>query len=242
MGNETEESIIDTMQEILGLNESAEISAELITDENKEIPAEVVKPTAILVTQEQLSINKDIAKIDSQIEALESQTVDASAFYDNLETELSESEQELEFSDKPAYMKLVATKANAYVTKHSKATEITSLQEEKKELELVYERQSAIMEVSSKYPDYNHEKMLSYYTNDLSKSEQDKIIQGSKSYQDVYENTYKKFLSANPTNITTQKAPNIPNVNNARKQSVNSANIDHGLTSHDEQLKKALGL
>lgn len=251
MGKETKEAVVDFMEDALGLK-NEEIGADdtsvtpAIEEPAAEVPAAETStpqiPTTTLVTQEQISINKDIAKLDVQIEALEASIVDVSAFYDNLETELSEVEQSLEFSDKSAYMKLVSQKAKEYEVKHSKQNEINTLIAQKKELELVYERQSAITEVTAKYPDYNHEKVLNFYMNELSKSEQDKITQASKTYQDVYENTYKKYVATNPSSIHTTPTPNIPNINNVRKQAVNNGSIDNGLTSNDDKLKQALGL
>ncbi|MDT8337576.1 MAG: hypothetical protein RQ763_00110 [Sulfurimonas sp.] len=252
MGKEHKEDVADFMEDALGLKDETIETEETPTKEvassdpseqkeEQKVP-EATPSTATLVTQEQIGINKEIAKIDLQIEALESTVVDATAFYDNLENELSEEEQGLEFSDKSAYMKLVSKKAKEYEEKHSKKEDVQNLKSQKKELELVYERQGAITDVTAKYPDYNHEKVLNFYMNELSKSEQDKIVQASKSYQDVYENAYKKYIVTNPSNIHTTTVPNIPNVNNVRKQTVNNSSIDNGLTSHDDQLKQALGL
>jgi hypothetical protein len=241
MGDEKKGDVIEELEDILGLSENA--TPETIVDEEEE-PAtvEVSKTTTTLVTPEQNTINKDIARLDIQIEELEKATVDSSAFYDNLETELSEDEQALEFSDKSAYMKVVASKAKEYESKNSKSSEIEQLKEQKEELSKVYERQSAIVEVTAKYPDYDHAKVLNFYENELSKSEQDKIITASKSYGDVFENTFKKYLTLNPTNIQKIDKPNIPSINNVRKQNVDNADIDNGLTSHNEQLQSALGL
>ncbi len=235
MGNEKHEEVIGQMEDILGLGaEKEEISSEEIQD--------TVKSNTTTVTHEQLSINKEIAKIDLQLESLTSQPLDIEAFYNNLDTELSDEEQQLEFSDKSAYMKLVAQKAKEFETKNANSEAIVKLQEDKKELEAIYMRQSAIMEVSNKYPDYNHETIMKFYQNKLSKDEQEEIMKSATSYVDVYVNTYKKFLTLNHTNIHSAKNPNIPNLNNARRQSVNNADIEHGMTSHDAQLRQALGL
>lgn len=243
MGKETKEDVVDFMEEALGLDENALTKKEIENVIEEVVPtSEIQAPTTTLVTQEQITLNKEIAKLDVQIEALSGSTVDAEEFYDNLETHLSEEEQALEFSDKSAYMKLVSKKAKEYEAAQSKQGEINNLLEQKKELELVYERQSAIVEVTAKYPHYDHEKVLNFFMKKLSADEQDEITQASKSYADVYEHTYKKYVAANPTNIHTQKTPNIPNVSNVRKQSVNNSTIDNGFTSHDAQLKQALGL
>lgn len=246
MGKEIKEEVVDFMEEALGLSDDVVIEEETVAGAEEETAIETTlepqAPTTTLVTQEQITLNKEIAKLDVQIEALSGSTVNVEEFYDNLETHLSEEEQALEFSDKSAYMKLVSKKAKEYEAAQSKQGEINKLLEQKKELELVYDRQSAIMEVTAKYPQYDHEKVLNFFMNELSRSEQDKITQASKSYADVYENTYKKYIATSPTNIHTQKAPNIPNVSNIRKQSVNNSTIDNGFTSHDAQLKQALGL
>lgn len=245
MGKQKEEVAVDFMEEALGLVDdgvAGEETSEVASEVTPESTLEQQAPTTTLVTQEQITLNKEIAKLDVQIEALSGSTVNVEAFYDNLETHLSEEEQALEFSDKSAYMKLVSKKAKEYEATQSKQGEINKLLEQKKELELVYERQSAIVEVTAKYPQYDHEKVLNFFLNDLSKSEQDKITQASKSYADVYENTYKKYVAQNPANIHSTPTPNIPNVNNVRKQSVNNSTLDNGFSSHDEQLKQALGL
>lgn len=243
MGNEKKGDIIEEMENILGMGEDEQATpAKAEVEEVKKEETPKTATTTTVITPEQITINKDITKLDVQIEALEKVTVDASAFYDNLETELTEEEQALEFSDKSAYMKTVAAKAKEYETKNSKSGEIQELKEKKQELERVYERQSAIVEVSSKYPDYDHAKVLAFYNNDLSKAQQDKIVTASKSYTDVFENTYKQYLTLNPTNVESSNNPNIPNVNNVRKQNVDSKDIDNGLTTHDQQLQDALGL
>ena len=235
---------IEELEESFGLGDApTEAPTEAPTDAPTEAPtdAPTEAPTTIMVTQEQVIINKDIAKLDVQIEALEKQTVDISAFYDNLEDNLTEEEQRLEFSDKSAYMKLVNTKAKEYETNNTNAEALTKLQAQKQELVSVYDIQSAVLEVSKKYPDYNHEKIFNYFKNDLSKTEQDKIMEASDSYTTVYENTYKSFMNLNPANIVTTPAPNIPNINNSRKEAVNDKSISDGLSSHDEKLNKALG-
>ncbi|MGB3988528.1 MAG: hypothetical protein WBK67_02425 [Minisyncoccales bacterium] len=246
MGNEKKDEVVDFMEAALGLNNETvipvvtEAVAEDVTP-GAETPAPQT-PSTTLVTQEQISINKELAKLDVQIETLEASVVDVNAFYENLETELSEEEQSLEFSDKSAYMKLVSKKAKEYEVTHSKQKEIAELTSQKQDLERVYERQSAITEVTAKYPDYNHEKVLAFYMQELSSNEQNAIISASKSYSDVYENAYKKYILTNPSNIHTETVPNIPNINNVRKQNVNNGSIANSLTSHDEQLRQALGL
>lgn len=243
MGNEKNE-VVESMQELIGLKEETSVDETVApTEEIKEeetAPATKIQTTT--VTTEQNSINKEIAKIDVKIESLQDSTVDISAFYDNLENELSIEEQNLEFSDKPAYMKLVNQKAREYETKNSKKAEIQVLTDEKKELEAIYERQDAIKEVSTKYPNYDHEKMLNFFSRDLSKTEQDKIYAASSSYADVYEGTFKKYLESNPQNINSQQAPNIPNVNSVRKQEASNTQTQSGFQSENDRLKEALGL
>jgi hypothetical protein len=269
MGNEKNEEVVDQLEDMLGLGETKEDGASLddakdtiqkdddkktdgdkqldtqkSEDEKTEDKKEDKKQTTEtkLVTPEQITIQKDIAKIDVKIEELEKATVDMDAFFTNIENELSEEEQQLEFDDKAAYMKLVNEKAKEYEQKNSKSEVVEELKKEKEELEAVYERQNAIVSVSSKYPDYDHEKMMEYFNEDLSKSQQNKILSSSTSYEDVYENTYKQYLSANPAKIEDVKTPNIPNVNNVRKEQTKSNDTDADLMGEDEKLKEALGL
>ena len=257
MGNEKKEDAVEQLEDILGFGSSGENKdepkgKEPKADENKDEPKgeepkadekkEEPATKTTVVTDEQISISQDIAKIDVKIEELEKVTVDTSEFYSNLETHLSEEEQALEFDDKPAYMKLINTKVKEFEDKNSKADEIQTLKDEKKDKELVYERQSAIVEVSAKYPDYDHEKILEYFTNDLSKAEQKKIFDSSSSYTDVYEKAYKKHLESNPANIQSESAPNIPDVSKSRKEPASAGDTDDGLMDEDTQLQEALGL
>ena len=256
MGKEMKEDVVSEMEDLLGLGEDdivadatpkedeAEdaVSADAKEEEESEKKEETKPSNTTLVTDEQLAINREIAKIDLQIEALEKEEVDVSLFYDNLEDELSEDEQALEFSDKSAYMKLVTQKAKEYEQKHSKADAIEALKEEKKEQEQISARQSAIVDVSTKYPEYNHEKIMNYFNEELSKSEQQKIFEVSESYADVYEKTYLKYSGVNPSNVSQQKAPNIPNVNNSRRESARVDDTDDGLLNEEQMLQDALGL
>jgi len=252
MGSEKQEEVVDTLEDMLGLNEEINKQEEPQKDEEventpevkEEEPKEETPPnsTTQVVTPEQITIQKDIAKIDVQIEELEKTTVSMDEFYANIENELSEEEQQLEFDDKPAYMKLINEKAREYETKNSKSEELETLANEKKELEDIYAKQEAIVEISAKHPEYNHEAMQKYFNEELSKSQQTKIFSASESYADVYENTYKHYIEANPANIEDVKAPNIPNVNNTRKQVPTSNDTDGNLMDEDERLKEALGL
>lgn len=255
MGNEKKEEVVEELESILGIGEEGENGTPPADGEEADPATEpkaddekpedtktepATKTTA--VTDEQITISQDIAKIDVKIEELEKATVDTAEFYNNLDTHLSEAEQALEFDDKPAYMKLVNQKVKEFETKNSKAEEIKTLQDEKKEKQLVYDRQSAIVEVSAKYPDYDHAKILDFFTNDLSKAEQKKIFDASGSYADVYEKAYQKHLEVNPSNIPSEPAPNIPDVSKSRKEPASSKDTDDGLMDEDTQLKEALGL
>jgi len=252
MGNEKTEEVVDTLEDLLGMKEETkEETPENTPDAEKkeETPKttpdekkEEQKTQTQVVTPEQISIQKDIAKIDVKLEELQKSTVNMDNFFSNIENELTEKEQQLEFEDKSAYMKLVNEKAREYEQKNSSSKELEELTQEKEELEAIYERQNAIVEVSAKHPDYNHEKMLEYFNEDLSKSEQAKIFEASQSYTDVYENTYKRYLEANPAQVKDVQAPNIPNVNNTRKQAPTNDDTDDNLISEDERLKEALGL
>lgn len=255
MGNEKHEEVVEKLEDMLGLGEEKKEETAKETSKTSETPKEEKKeekkedkkeeeqkPQTQVVTSEQITIQKDIAKIETKIDELQKSEVDMNEFYANIEKELSEKEQQLEYDDKPAYMKLLNEKANEYKEKNSSSKELEELTQEKEELESIYERQNAIVAVSAKHPDYNHDKMLEYFNEDLSKSEQAKIFNASQNYEDVYENTYKRYLEANPAKVKDVPAPNIPNVNNTRKQSPSNSDTDGDMMSEDERLQKALGL
>ncbi len=248
MGNKIEEKndIVDSLEEMLGMGEDA-ASSENTGDENiegkQEEEKQVQEDTSSLKESAaaQTALTKEIAKIDVKIEELQSASVDMEAFYANIEEHLSEEEQELEFSNKPAYMKLIAQRAREFEENNQKKDEIAALEEQKKELEQTYARREAINSITSKFPDFNYENVESFFHNELSKKEQQAIYEAASSYEDVYERAYKKYLEKNPSKIAKQSVPNIPNVNLVRKQNVSHSNINDDFTSDDDKLKSALG-
>lgn len=238
MGKENED-VVKQMEDML---EEDEKVVEAVDENTTPDETKTQAPKTTTVTDEQINITQDIAKIDVEIQNLKESSVDVDEFYSKLDEHLSEDEQALEFEDKPAYMKLVNTKLQEFETKHSKSGDIKTLEDEKKEMQAVYERQSAIVEVSSKYPQYNHEKMMSFFNDDLSKTQQKIIIDNSTSYADVYEKAYEEFVKQNPSNIKAVPSPNIPDLNKSRKELANSTVTDDGLAGEDEKLRDALGL
>lgn len=245
MGKALKEDIAESMLDALDIHDEEAIDAKdeavdetSLIEDNKSEENEALK----LLSQSQNDVEKEIIRIDMQIEALSGATVDMEKFYDTIEEHLTAEEQDLEFSDKSAYMKVLHKKAQEFEKSNSKEKEVQELKDQKKELEGMKSRQSAIIEVSKKYPDYNHESLMEFFNNDLSKKDQDAILSASSSYEEVYENTYKKYREAFPKNIKTTPPPNIPNINNTRKTDVKSDDVDNGFTSNDEKLQAALGL
>jgi chromosome segregation ATPase len=249
------EELVEDIEDVLGLNEEEQANKsennqeskdddEIDADKNDDKQKEITPPKTniITLTAEQVEINKELTKLESKLEELESHNVDTNEFYDNLEKQLSEEEQQLEFSDKKAYLKIVREKEKEWIAAHSKDKEIEDIKKQKEELEKVYERQEAINQVTSKYPDFNYEEAMSFYQKKLTMEEQEEVLKSSNNYADVYENTYKKMIEKNPKNIKSQTPPDIPNVNNARKENVKSETIKDGFKDDDEILREALGL
>lgn len=239
MGN-----IADEMEDILGIkkeNDAEEtISPEKTEEKQQSSTPTIIKTTSL--TDEQINIQKDITKIDIQIEELEKQTVDVEDFYNNIDTHLSEDEQALEFENKPKYMKIVNEKLLEFQKQKSNTKELESLKEQKEELNRVYERQGAIAQVSAKHPQFDYEKVHEFFTTELSKKEQDKIYEDASSYADVYELAFKKMIEQNPKNIQQERAPNIPDVSKVSKTQPKHKDTDDGLLDEDAQLAAALGL
>jgi hypothetical protein len=246
MGKEIDEDVVNSLETMLGLDD--DVIDDVVEEEDKDegadkdpVVPEPTKPTTDF-TADQNEITKDIIKLELQIDELKNSHVDTTDFYDHLDVYLSEDEQALEFENKSAYMKIVAVKLKEYEAKHSSADELQKLEEQKTELENAHARSTAIMSVSSKYPDFNYDAVQAFFENKLNKEQQAEIYAKSQSYQDVYENAYKMYIEANPSNVQEQKNPKIPNLNNVRKQTTTNKAIDDGLVSDDEKLRNALGI
>lgn len=249
MGTDQKDTtLVDQIEDIVGLAESTETPASASQEEGTTTPqtpaaattTEADAASAQQATEQSNALTKEILKIDLEIETLTKQSVDVSDFYNKLEDELSEEEQQLEFTDKPAYMKLVNEKARAYEAKHSPAATIAELEAKKEDLLGVQERQSALQSVQSKYPSVDVDKVFDFFTNKLNKEQQDEI-NTSTSYAEVYEKTFKKYLESNNINIKQENATNIPDLSNLRKQDLDTQYIEDGLSSEEEKLHAALG-
>lgn len=247
-GNST---IADQIEDMVGLKEDE--GSETAGSEQEE-QSEQTPPTPSTTTSEaetssvqqsaeqNNTLTKEILKIDLEIETLQKQTVDVGDFYSKIEEELSEEEQQLEFSDKPAYMKLINEKAKAYEEAHSPAATIAELESKKAELIGVQERRSALMSVASKYPTIDVDKVFEFFTNKLNKEQQDEIHATASTYAEVYEKTFQKYLELNNINISQQKPPSIPDVNDVRRQTLDTAHVDDAMSSEEEKLHEALGI
>lgn len=237
----------DAIEDVLGLNTQSE-SEDTPADEsdNKAQEGQSEEPKRaeyITMTSEQVKIQSEITKLDTQIDKFkENSSIDMDKFYAQLEESLSEEEQALELENRPAYLKLVSQKEKEYIKAHSNDEEIKALEEKKAEFENMNRIQEGILEVTKSFPDYNHEKMLAFFKDELSIKEQEKIYEGCKSFADVYKNTYKKYLERNPSSIRKGEDNPLPNVNNARRQNVTANEIDDGMESSEDKLKNALGL
>lgn len=249
MGKDSKDTtLVDQIEDIVGLTESTEANGSVSQEEattTSQTPAteettEADTSSAQQATEQSNALTKEILKIDLEIETLTKQSVDVADFYNNLEDELNEEEQQLEFTDKPAYMKLVNEKAKAYEAKHSPAATIAELEAKKEDLIGVQERRSALQSVQAKYPSVDVDKVFDFFTNKLNKEQQDEINTAS-SYAEVYEKTFKKYLESNSVHIHQQTAPTIPDVNSVRKQELDTQHIEDGLSSEEEKLHEALG-
>lgn len=197
----------------------------------------------VTLTQEQVEINKEITKIDTELEKLEKDnTVDTNDFYDNLDDHLSEDEKQLEFDDKGAYLKLVDQKKEEYIKTHSNDEKISQLKEQREEYSKSFKIQEGIVAVTAKHPDFDFEKATEYFTRKLNEEQREEIFANASSYEDVYESVHQLMTGNKSKDVDSQPAPNIPNVNNTRKTTVTKDTIDDGLKTEEEELKEALGL
>lgn len=256
MGDVTHNEVKEQLEDVLGLGETKteeEISPEKKDEESKtesqskdEDKKEQKKESVsknITLTPDQVEIHSEITKLDVEIDKLsQGSDVDMDKFYDSLEDILTEDEQKLEIDDRPAYLKLVSKKEKEYIKENSNDSKLAELKDKKAELEDMNLKQEGILEVTREFPDYDHEKMIDFFNNELNKKEQNEMIDSATNFGDVFKNTYKKYIERNPKEIKKDEPNPIPNVSNARKQSVSTSEIDDGLKSEDEQMRDALGL
>jgi len=135
MGND--EQTVESLEDMLGLDKEINTNNDNSGEIKETTEQTTTPPKTTTITDEQITINQDITKLDVKIEQLEAQSVDVNTFYANLDDELSEEEQQLELDDKPAYLALVASKAKEYEKKNSNGDEIQKLKDEKEDLNKV---------------------------------------------------------------------------------------------------------
>jgi hypothetical protein len=227
-------------------NNEPKKTEEVTTDTKEKKSEEKTKDSQnenVTLTTEQLEINKEITKIDLELEQIEkNDEPDLDSFYETLEDTLSEDEKALELENKPQYLKLVAQKQKEFESKHSNQDRVKELKEKKEELEAVYERAEAVSRVASKYPEYKHDVMIDFFQKELSQKQQQEIYDASESYEDVYENTFKKYQEAHKKDVKQVESPKIPDMGDVRTQPTKTGAIKDGFKSDDEKLQEALGL
>ena len=107
-----------------------------INGENQEPNIDDNSTNSIVVTQTQQEIMKEIAKIDVELEQLDSTKINDDEFYDSLDETLTDEEKYLQEENPKEYLKLVDKKKSEYIASKSNDSKRNDLLEKKKDLEL----------------------------------------------------------------------------------------------------------
>lgn len=197
----------------------------------------------IVVTQVQQEIIKEIAKLDVELEQLNSITPNIDEFYDSLDDLLSDEEKYLQEENPKEYLKLVDKKKQEFLNSKSNDSKKAELEEKRKELELKNAIELGVVEVTKLYKDYNHLEMQTFFSKKLNQEEKDEIINSSKNTFDIFKKTHEKFLekSGKAQEIKKTPAPNTPDFSKVIKQPITNSQINQ-IDSEEEKYKKALGV
>ena len=134
-----------------------------INGENQEPNIDDNSTNSIVVTQTQQEIMKEIAKIDVELEQLDSTKINDDEFYDSLDETLTDEEKYLQEENPKEYLKLVDKKKSEYIASKSNDSKRNDLLEKKKDLELKNAIEDGLLQVTKMYKDYNHEEMQTFF-------------------------------------------------------------------------------
>ena len=228
---------IENLEQELGSNTTTNDTKK---EENEDNTA---NNNAVLFTQAQQDIIKEIAKIDVELEQLNSNTINEDEFYDSLDSILTDEEKYLQEENPKEYLKLVDSKKKEFIQNKSNDSKKFELEEKRKELELRNAIEVGVLEVTKLYKDYNHIEMQTFYNKKLSKEEQEEILNSSKTTFEVFKKTHEKYLekSGKSKDIKNTPAPNTPDFTKIIKEPMKNNHISQ-IDSEDEKYKKALGV
>ena len=214
-----------------------------INGENQESNIDDNSTNSIVVTQTQQEIMKEIAKIDVELEQLDSTQINDDEFYDSLDETLTDEEKYLQEENPKEFLKLVDKKKREYIASKSNESKKNDLLEKKKDLELKNAIEDGLLQVTKMYKDYNHEEMQTFFSKKLNQEEKDEILNTSKSTFEVFRKTHEKYLEKNGKNkdIKNTPPPNTPDLKNVIKQPIKGEQINN-INSEEERYKKALGV
>ena len=186
---------IENLEQELGSNTTTNDTKKEENEDN------TVNNNAVLFTQAQQDIIKEIAKIDVELEQLNSNTINEDEFYDSLDSILTDEEKYLQEENPKEYLKLIDSKKKEFIQNKSNDSKKNELEEKRKELELRNAIEIGVLEVTKLYKDYNHIEMQTFYNKKLSKEEQEEILNTSKTTFEVFKKTHEKYLEKNGAKV-----------------------------------------
>ncbi len=161
---------------------------------------------------------EEIAKLEAKIELLKERTPNIEEFYKNVDKYLSDEEMALRFDeDQSAYIAAVEQAKEKFLSEKSNDDEVAKLQEQLERMKKESEISSAIAQTLEEFPDYDHQTIGDFFTNDLTRREQEQLQSGVSTYAEFFKAIYRKWRERNPGKVESVKPPNIPDVSKARK-------------------------
>ncbi len=144
-------------------------------------------------------------------------------FYSDLDNILTTQQKELKFNDdQTEYFQAIEEAKKEWDKKQSLPTQ--DLEQELQDAEFNLTVAKAIESTLKKYPDYNHKKLKTFYTEELNKKEQRELDKGSdtKNLASYFEKIHKLYKSKYPSKVADTKAPDVPNMKNKTTKTIDA--------------------
>jgi len=168
---------------------------------------------------------KELATAETRLEdAKNGNTVETKEFYGNINSFLTKEQIELKFDDdKQAeyYEAVEAAKTKWLSEKQEPLKKLEqSVEKHKQDLSIA----SAIEDTIKEYPDYNHQMLAEFYHEELTNKEKRELDEGSTfdNLKTYFIKIYELHKKKHPMAVKDKKAPNIPDINNKPKTTVDN--------------------
>jgi len=194
-------------------------------------------------TYDTLELTKEITRLETQVEGINSTKPDIKQFHQNINDYLTDDEKQLLFEeDKSEYFAAVEKAKEKFMEETAGDTKEQEGQIKNLKQKLAVSSAIDSIVANPEYKDFNFTKLQKFWNEDLTGAERKKLDTGStaENVQEHLLNVYKAYKKKNPIKIKSSNNPNIPDASKVSKTSISDKN-EIAQKEKDEKHRAAIG-